>query len=369
MKYLFINAVAGNGSTGRIAAEQCRALMAQGHECLLAYGRDTSGCPDVPTVRIGSELEVRLHALQTRVLDNTGFGSKAATRRFLERVREYNPDVIWLHNLHGYYIHLGLLFDYLHSCGKEIHWMLHDCWAFTGHCPHFDFIQCDLWKTGCHDCPQKGRYPASRFRDNSRNNFLEKRRLFTGIPNLTLAVPSQWLASRVRESFLKDYPVEVIPNTVDTGIFKPTPGTFREKYGLENKRIVLGVANVWDDRKGLFDFFALAPLLDERFQIVLIGLSPKQIRSLPREILGLPRTRNVQELVEAYTAADVFVNPSVEETFGMTSLEAACCGTPAIVYRDTACEEAASYYGGIAVDRGAENLYRAILEIAGEGRK
>lgn len=366
MKYLFINAVAGAGSTGRIAAEQCRALMAQGHQCLLAYGRDTSGCPDVPTVRIGSELEVRLHALQTRVLDNTGFGSKAATRRFLRQVREYDPDVIWLHNLHGYYIHLGLLFDYLRTCGKEIHWTLHDCWAFTGHCAYFDFAGCGRWKTGCHDCPEKGKYPASRFRDNSRWNYAEKRRLFTGIPNLTLRVPSQWLATRVRDSFLRDYPVEVVPNRVDTQVFKPTPGNFREQYGLETKKIVLGVANVWDDRKGLRDFEALAPMLKEDYRIVLIGLAPKQIRSLPKGILGLPRTRNVRELAEAYTAADVFVNPSVEETFGMTSLEAACCGTPAIVYRGTACEEAAAAYGGIAVDRGPENLYRAILKLTEE---
>lgn len=369
MKYLFINAVAGTGSTGRIAAEQCRALMAQGHECLLAYGRDASGCPDVPTVRIGSDMEVRLHALRTRVLDDTGFGSGAATRRFLKQVREYDPDVIWLHNLHGYYIHLGLLFDYLHGCGKEIHWMLHDCWAFTGHCAYFDFVQCDRWKTGCHDCPQKEKYPASRFRDNSRKNYLEKKRLFTGIPNLCLTVPSRWLADRVAQSFLREYPVEVTPNRVDTQVFKPTPGKFRENFGLENKRIVLGVANVWDERKGLSDFAALAPMLDHRFQIVLIGLTDKQIRRLPPKILGLPRTKNVRELVEAYTASDVFVNPSVEETFGMTSLEAACCGTPAIVYRGTACEEAASYYGGIAVDRGAENLYRAILEVTGEEEK
>lgn len=369
MKYLFINTVAGRGSTGRIAAEQCRALMALGHECLFAYARDDNGCPDVPTLRIGSAMDVRLHALRTRLLDDTGFGSKAATCRFLERVKEYDPDVIWMHNLHGYYIHLGLLFDYLRTCGKEIHWTLHDCWALTGHCVHFDFIGCDRWKTGCHDCPQKGKYPASRLCDNSRNNYREKKRLFTGIPNLRLTVPSNWLASRVKESFLRDYPVEVVPNSVNTAVFKPTPGDFRETYHLQNKRIVLGVANVWDDRKGLYDFYALAPMLGDGYQIVLIGLSQKQIRALPKTILGLPRTKNVEELVKAYTAADVFVNPSVEETFGMTSLEAACCGTPAIVYRGTACEEAAAIYGGIAVERGAENLYHAILQVMEEEKE
>lgn len=369
MKYLFISEVAGTGSTGRIAAEQCRTLMAQGHQCLLAYGRFHNGCPDVPTYRIGSKAGVCLHALQARLLDDAGFGSRAATRRFLKRVREYDPDVIWLHNVHGYYVHIGLLFDYLHTCGKEIHWMLHDCWAFTGHCAYFDYCGCDRWKTGCHDCPEKKKYPASLLLDNSRRNYREKKRLFTGIPNLSLTVPSQWLADRVAGSFLKEYPVEVVPNRVNREVFRPTPGDFRERYGLTDRKIVLGVANVWDARKGLSDFVALSRMLDSCFRIVLIGLSPKQIKSLPGEILGLPRTHSARELAEAYTAADVFVNPSVEETFGITSLEAACCGTPAIVYKGTACEEAARQFDGIAVERGTENLYRAILTVIGENAK
>ncbi len=369
MKYLFINSVAGCGSTGRIAADQCRALMGQGHTCLLAYGRKEAQCPDVPTVRIGTSMDARLHALQTRLLDDMGFGSYRATQRFLETVREYDPDVIWLHNIHGYYIHVGLLFQYLSSCGKEIRWTLHDCWAFTGHCSHFDYVGCEKWKTGCHDCPQKGEYPASILLDNSRGNYERKRSLFTGIPNLTLRVPSHWLERRVKESFLKEYPVEVVPNTVDREIFRPTAGNFREKYGLEGKHIVLGVANVWGERKGIRDFYVLAPMLPDSCQVVLIGLTEKQIRDLPAGILGLPRTDSASGLAEAYTAADVYINPSVEETFGMTSLEAACCGTPAIVYQGTACEEAAAAYGGIAVPRGPEHLRAAVEKIIREGAR
>lgn len=366
MKYLFINTVAGFGSTGRIAADSCRALMAQGHECVLAFGRDKANCDDIPTVSIGTAMDYRLHAMRSRLLDDSGFGSRAATRRFLQWVRQYDPDVIWLHNLHGYYVHLGELFSYLRTCGKRVIWTLHDCWSFTGHCAYFDYVGCDRWKTGCHDCPQKATYPKSVLADNSRGNYEKKKALFAGIPNLKLIVPSHWLESRVKESFLKDYPVEVVYNTVDRNVFKPTPGAFRQRYGLEDKKIVLGVASVWESRKGLKDFLALSELLDEHYKIVLIGLSPKQIASLPENILGLPRTNSVQELAESYTAADVYVTPSTEETFGMTVLEARCCGTEAVVYQGTACQEVVEQFGGVAVPRGPEHLKDAVLALTKE---
>ena len=366
MKYLFINSVAGFGSTGRIAAEKCRDLMAEGHNCVLAFGREKANCDDIPTVQIGSSLDFKLHGIRCRLLDDHGFGSKAATRRFLNWVLQYDPDVIWLHNIHGYYIHIGLLFDYLRSCGKEIIWTLHDCWAFTGHCAYFDFVRCDKWKTGCNACPQKGSYPASKGLDGSRSNFEKKKALFTGIPNLRLTVPSCWLEKRVKQSFLKDYPVEVVYNSINRDVFKPTIGDFRKKHSLEEKRILLGVASVWDARKGLQDFVELSTMLDDRYQIVLIGLTPEQISALPEAILGLPRTNNLQELVQAYSEADIFLNPSVEETFGMTAMEARCCGTEAIVYQDTACEEIVNRFGGIAVPRGAQHLYAAIQKITEE---
>lgn len=366
MKYLFINSVAGFGSTGRIAGDACRELIAQGNVCTLAFGRKQEGYEDVPTVRIGSDLTCRLHGLRSRLLDDQGFGSRAATRRFLDWVKVYDPDVIWLHNLHGYYINLEELFGYLRTCGKKILWTLHDCWSFTGHCAYFDMVGCDKWKTGCQSCPQKGAYPKSILLDGSRRNYERKNALFTGIPNLTLIVPSQWLQRRVEESFLKGYPVEVRYNRVNREIFKPTPGDFRERMGLKEKKILLGVASVWEERKGLKDFIALSRLLDDSFKIVLIGLSREQIQALPKEILGLPRTKTVQELAEAYSAADVFLNPSLEETFGMTTLEASCCGTPAIVYRDTACEEIACRFGGLAVEQGAEHLLRAVLTLTKE---
>ena len=366
MKYLFINSVAGCGSTGRIAAEKCRELMEAGHQCVLAFGRDKANCEDISTVRIGTPMDYKFHGVRCRLLDDHGFGSKAATRRFLTWVKQYDPDVIWLHNIHGYYIHIGLLFDYLRTCGKEIIWTLHDCWAFTGHCAYFDFARCDKWKTGCCSCPQKKAYPASQGLDGSRSNYKKKKALFTGIPNLRLTVPSFWLENRVKQSFLRDYPVEVIYNTINRDVFKPTPGDFREKHGLEGKIVLLGVASVWDARKGLQDFIELAGMLDDRYRIVLIGLTPEQIAALPDSMLGLPRTNSMAELVQAYTEADIFLNPSVEETFGMTAMEARACGTEAVVYQDTACEEIVNQFGGIAVPRGAKHLLRAVETLTKE---
>lgn len=349
MKYLFINSVAGIGSTGRIVAETCRSLQQQGHQCVIAYGREKANCDDIETVCIGSPLDYKIHGVLNRITDRHGFYSRKATGKFLNWVREYDPDVVWLHNIHGYYLHLGLLFDYLKESGKRVKWTLHDCWAFTGHCAYFDFAGCEKWKTGCHDCPQKKEYPATMLLDNSRRNYEDKKRLFTGLADVQLYVPSQWLADWVKQSFLGRYPVEVVYNTVNTDIFKPTPGAFRENHGLEEKKIALGVASVWDRRKGLEDFVTLAGKLPENWRIVLVGLTDSQAEKMPSNVICIPRTNSPRELAEIYTAADVFVNLSVEETFGMTTLEALKCGTRPIVYAGTACEEVVNQFGGTAV--------------------
>jgi len=363
VKYLFINSVAGVGSTGKIAAEQCRALMAQGHQCLLAFGREKRNCDDVPTLQIGTTRDYYAHALQTRIFDNVGFGSAGATKRFLREVREYDPDVIWLHNVHGYYIHIGLLFDYLRTSGKKIFWTLHDCWSFTGHCAYFDFAACDRWKTGCHHCPQKGTYPASKVLDNSRGNYAEKKRLFTGIPNLTIVTPSKWLAKLVGESYLKEYPVEVVYNTINTDIFCPTPSDFREKHGLHDKQILLGVAGVWEERKGMRDFVKLAAMLGEDQKIVLVGVPGDLAKTLPASILALPRTASAKELAEIYTAADVFVNPTYEDNLPTVNLEARACGTRVVSYDTGGCAETLGD-GDILIPKGdVQSLYEAVCEM------
>ena len=369
MNVLLINAVCGTGSTGRICAEQARDYERGGHTVKIAYGRDGYVPEDCRrfAVRIGSDPEVRLHGVLTRLTDRHGFGSAAATRRFLRWAEAFEPDVLWLHNLHGYYVNIKLLFRWIRSRPQmQVKWMLHDCWAMTGHCAFFSFAGCERWKTGCHDCPQKSAYPASALLDGSGKNYKDKQNLFTGIPNLTIITPSHWLERLVKQSFLKEYPVEVCYHSIDRESFRPVESDFRSRHGLEQKKILLGVASTWEPRKGLSDFEALARRLDDRFRIVLVGLRPEQMQKLPANILGLPRTNSLPELAEIYSAADLFLNPSREETFGMTTLEAMACGTKAVVYRDTACEEIAEAFGGIAVPQGAEHLYAAVMAEFGE---
>lgn len=363
MKVLLINEVCGYTSTGKICGEIAEELCNKGHEVRIAYGR-SSYVPEKYQkygIRIGDGWSVRFHALQTRLFDKHGFGSRRATKRFLEWADKFAPDLVWLHNLHGYYINIELLFQWIKSHPeKEIKWTLHDCWAFTGHCVHFTMVKCDKWKEGCRSCPQKREYPASRWMDRSEKNYLEKRKLFCGIKKMLLITPSQWLAGLVQQSFLREYPVEVRHNKIDETIFKPIKSDFREKYGLQGKTIILGVANVWGKGKGLDDFLELAQMLDDDYTVVLVGLSARQLKEIPKRIQGIGKVKEAKQLAEIYSASDIYINASKEETFGLTTLEAVKCGTKVIVYDATASTEVAKNYGGIIVSESVENLYREV---------
>ena len=334
MKVLEINSVCGIRSTGRICTDLADILKENGHGCKIAYGRETAPekYKDI-SYRIGSDAGVKLHALKARLFDSAGFGSKKATERLIEKIKEYDPDIIHLQNIHGYYIDIDILFNYLAAADKPIVWTLHDCWAFTGHCSYFTFANCERWKNGCFDCPQKKSYPSSLLMDRSKQNWIKKKELFTGVKNMTVVTPSKWLAELAGKSFLGKFPVKVINNGIDTEVFKPTCGDFRAAYGLENKKIMLGVASVWDKRKGLDDFIKLAGITDDNYVIVLVGVNEKQKNTLPGNIIGISGTNNTAELAEIYTAADVFVNFTYEDNYPTVNLEAQACGTPVITYK------------------------------------
>ncbi len=352
MKVLMINSVCGIRSTGRICTDIADVLISQGHECKIAYGRET--VPDKYkdiSYRIGSDIGVKLHGLKARLFDGSGFGSYFATKKFIKWIKEYNPDVIHLHNIHGYYIHVGLLFDYLKTCGKKIIWTLHDCWAFTGHCAYFDFVNCDKWKTECRNCIQKNSYPAS-YISKALRNFRKKSRAFQGVPNLILVTPSEWLKNIVRQSFLKEYETIVINNGIDLTVFKPTESDFKEKYGLTDKKIILGVASVWEKRKGFDDFLELAKQIDDGYRIVLVGVNDEQLKILPSNIIGIKRTNSATELAEIYTAADVLFNPTYEDNYPTVNLEAQACGTPVITYPTGGSVES------VPKDNVAQNVFR-----------
>lgn len=416
MRVLLINEVCGHTSTGRICGEIADELSGKGHEVKIAYGRSSYVPAEYQKygIRIGNDWTVRVHALQTRLFDAHGFGSKRATKKFLEWTDEYDPDLVWLHNLHGYYINIELLFLWIKSRPQmKVQWTLHDCWAFTGHCVHFTMAKCDKWKESCQNCPQKREYPASRWMDRSEGNYLKKKELFCGIKDMRIITPSQWLANLVGQSFMKEYPVEVRHNRIDEAVFRPTKSDFREKHGLNNKTIILGVASIWERRKGLDDFLELAQMLDDRYVIILVGLEKKRIKELQKrslkingtnnikelegvneklnaekplaseeirgekilrlksngrgvaipesieclyeEIVGekwsksekhgiaaiycLPKTKSKEKLAAIYSAADYYVNPTHEDNFPTTNLEAAACGTRVITYDVGGCRE------------------------------
>lgn len=351
MKVLQINTVCGTGSTGRIATDIHKILIDEGHESYIAYGRDLpKNCNNA--IRIGSKVDNYSHALKTRIFDKHGFGSIQATHRFIEKVREIDPDIIHLHNIHGYYINIEVLFNYLKEANKPVVWTLHDCWSFTGHCAYFDYAGCEKWKSGCYNCPEKKSYPSSLIIDNSQENYKEKRELFNGVNNLTIITPSKWLAEMVEESFLNEYPVKVINNGIDLDIFKSSNSKFRDNYNLNDKFIILGVASIWERRKGLQYFKELSNTISDDEVIVLVGVSKNQIRDLPQNIIAMERTNNTSELAEIYSTADVFVNPTLEEVMGLTNIEALACGTPVITFNSGGSPECINEQTGIIVEKG-----------------
>lgn len=340
-------------------------LTADGHECKIAYGRN-GNVPDhaLPYAkRIGTDFDVKVHGLMTRLFDAHGFGSRRATKQFVKWMKEYDPDIIHLHNLHGYYLHIGVLFHSLKEMNKPIVWTLHDCWAFTGHCVHYTAVGCQKWHTQCHHCGLKQTYPISILMDRSEVNYQKKKALFNMPDDITLVTPSNWLAEQVRQSFLGKWSVRTIYNGIDCRVFHNTSSDIRNKYGLKGKKIILGVANIWDARKGLAYMLQLDKLLDANCQIVLIGLTPEQIRKLPKKMIGLFRTENVNELAAWYSAADVYVNVSAEETMGLTTAEAIACGAPVVAFRTTATPEIVGK-NGITVEYGdVHGLATAIQQI------
>ncbi len=349
MKVLEINSVCGKGSTGRIATDIYDILKEQGHSCKVLYGRDNAQrMPEEDTIPLGSKWTVRIHGVLSRLTGKHGFYSKRATRRAIEKIKEFDPDVIHLHNIHGYWIHIGELFHYLKESGKPVVWTLHDCWSFTGQCSHFEYCDCEKWKSGCESCPQIGEYPKS-FRDNSRWNYQKKREIFTSLENLTLVTPSRWLADLVKQSYLKQYPVTAIPNGIDLSVFRAVAGKAREKYGFGDRRIYLAVASIWTERKGYLDLLSLAGRLTPEERLVLVGVSQKQKENLPENVIGICRTDSVEELAEIYSRADCLLNTTYEDTFPTVNIEALACGTPVITYQTGGSPEAIDDSCGKAV--------------------
>lgn len=365
MNILQINAVP-YGSTGGIMFHLADMMEDQGHHVLCTSGFTWKGCNRSDFVMTSNIFEKTLHTYLARITGRIGCFSRLATRRLLRRLDTFQPDLIHLHNLHSWFINLPMLFDYIKKHNIPVVWTLHDCWSFTGHCPHFDMIRCDKWKSGCHSCPQYRAYPQCYF-DASKTMWKLKKSWFTGVQNLTVVTPSQWLADLVKQSFLAEYPVKVIENGIDLSVFRPTHGDFRIKYNCQDKFLLLGVAYDWDERKGLDVFLELHKRLDERFQIVLVGTNPELDRRLPDDIISIHRTQSQSALAEVYTAADLFVNPTREDTYPTVNMEAIACGTPVLTFHTGGSPEIPDETCGCSVKRDdIDALEQEILRIAEE---
>lgn len=364
MQLLQINTVVNTGSTGRIAEEIGEVFLKHGHKSFIAYGRGNRPSKS-KLIKIGSTIDVLFHVLKTRISDRHGFGSKNSTKELINKIKVINSDAIGLHNLHGYYINIEILFNFLKKFNKPVVWTLHDCWAFTGHCAHFERADCYKWQTQCYDCPLTKYYPKS-FIDNSRRNFIDKKRLFTGLKKLHIVAPSEWLSKHIENSFLSNYPLTVINNGIDLNLFKPVLPS-REKFkelNISNKKTILGVSNVWTDRKGFYDFIKLSEILGKEYKIILVGLKKNQFKLLPSNITGLTRTENVSDLAELYSLASVFVNPTYSDNFPTTNLEALACGTPVITYNTGGSPETIDNETGMVVEKGnVRELAEAIKQI------
>ncbi|PWT26190.1 glycosyltransferase [Butyrivibrio fibrisolvens] len=364
-KLIQINTVC-NTSTGHIMGDIARGANEAGFDTMIIYGRRMP-FDDLNCVKVGNSAFFWLHVALTTAFDLQGLGSILITRKIVNILRRENPDIIHLHNIHGYYLNYPILFKYLRNEFKgRVFWTLHDCWAFTGHCAHYVAAGCDKWKTGCSHCPCKNEYPISWGLDSSKGNYARKKKFFSGIPNMTLIVPSDWLKNQVQESFLKDYRTIVVNNGIDVKRFSYNKcEDIRDKYGIaDGKKIILGVSSVWNRKKGFDDFIKLSEVLPDDYVIVLVGLSPSQKVTLPKNIVGVVKTADQDELIKLYSEAYIFMNPSLEESFSLVTVEAMSCGLPAIVLDTSAVGDLVSPEVGVVLhEHESEDYLNAIKNI------
>jgi putative colanic acid biosynthesis glycosyltransferase len=364
MKVLMINSVSGFGSTGSICVDIAEKLELQGHECYIAYGQVSRGYSK--GFKIGTKLENHLHNLGSRIVGKQGYFTKSGTKKLVAFIEDYDPDVIHLHNLHGNYLNLEILFAYLLQVQKPVVWTLHDCWAFTGKCAHYTDVQCFKWQTHCNNCPQVQKYPPSLLLDRSSDMFDDKKEWFTSIKNMTIIPVSNWLAREVSKSFLNEFPSIPIYNWVDHEVFKPMlPTDFHTKYQVSPEKFtVLVVSAGWHKTDVKYqDTLLLASLLPIEIQLIMIGRVDEP-QLLPHTIKHIDYLHGNSELAKAYSFADVYVHLSTEDTFGKVIAEALSCGTPAIVYDATACPEIIDTNSGYVVEkRNIEQVLEAIYKI------
>lgn len=367
VKILRITSSLNTGAIGKTAEQLGQLVLKEGWESYCAFSR--FGNPSSSqTIKVGGRLSIWFHVLIARLFDLCGYGSYFATKKLVKVIVQISPDLIHLHNIHSYDYNLNVLFNFLKGSNIPVVWTQHDCWAYTGHCPFYSMIDCNKWKTGCHACPQSHEYPKSWFFDGSRRNYKHKKKLFCSLQNVHIVAVSGWMKNELTNSFLSKYPIKLIYNGIDTSIFRPHQDKIvevRRKYGLGDKKLLIGVAAIWEPRKGIEDYIKLNKILSNDYQIVLVGISEKIKKHIPEKIKVIGRTESMEELALLYCTSTVSLNLSLEESFGKTTAEALACGIPCIVYDCTASPELVDEKTGIVVESGdVMGVWNAIKEIS-----
>lgn len=362
---LQINITANWGSHGKIAEGIGIVAISHGWKSYIAYGRWWNESKST-LYHIGSNFDEMKHLICSRLFDNHGRMSKHATQKLIAYIEDIKPDIIHLHNIHGYYLNYPILFKYLNQCGIPIVWTLHDCWPYTGHCAHYMFNNCEKWKSHCQNCQYGKNYPKRILWDQSFHNFEDKKHYFSSLKNITLIPVSRWLANDLKKSFLSRLTSIQIYNGINVNVFKPNKDTtaIKQKYHIpDSKKIILGVASNWY-HKGIPDFIRLSSLLDNSYIVVLVGVISKDIKQLSKtDIITVKRTENVNELIALYSMADVYFNPTWEDNFPTTNIEALSCGTPVITYDTGGSSESIDAETGFTIKPGDIDNAKKYIEI------
>jgi len=336
-KILFINSVCGFGSTGRIVADLSKI---SDYETLVCYGRK-SDLANVNSFKFANFFDNALGAIQTILFDNNLNICTNATKRLIKKIKEFNPDIIHLHNVHGYYINVEMLFSFLKEYNKPVVWTLHDCWSLTGYCPHFEYMQCEQYKKICQNCPYGFAYPFSLFKQNVKNDFLKKKELFNSIDKLNIVTPSKWLSDIIDVSYLKNKNHLVINNGIKLE-------NFNGDKSKNDKFTVLAVSSVWTKQKGIDELNKIIPLLDNNIDVVVVGANSNKVNAQK----CIERTENRDELVNLYSSSHLLINPTLEDNFPTVNIEALACGIPIVTYKTGGSPEVVNKKTGVVIEKG-----------------
>ncbi len=362
-KIIQINTALNCGSHGRIVEQISHVAAERGFETTIVHGARYLNKSQFSDIQTTTKLQEKLNGVRSLLFDAHGLGLKNATKSLIAKLEEIKPDIVHLHNIHGYYLNYQVLFDYLAKSGVPVVWTLHDCWSITGHCAQFENYNCDKWKTQCHDCQYLMDWYPKSIIDRSKRNYELKKQCFTSVKNMTIVPVSHWLEDVVKQSFLSKYPIKVINNGVDLTAFRPIEASGE----ISNKFTILGVASNWDDDKGVKEFVKLSKNAD--YQVIMVGVKDDLKQKLPKNITAISRTNSQDELAEYYSRADVFVNPTYKDTFPTVNLEALACGTPVVTYKTGGSPESVTEETGIVVEKGSyDQLVEAVETIHKNGK-